>query len=166
MASGNSLNIFSSLHNIAPNASYASIDFRNNHPLLDFDDTDIESTMFTSVMPGHYDGGGVTAYLHFSCASAVSSATETFDWDLAWERIGDEVQDINSDGFAAVQSSANNEAPAVSGHVKVITIPFTDGAQMDTVGSGESYRVKLTRRSDNDDGLGDAEFHFLELRES
>jgi hypothetical protein len=163
MGSGNSLLIFHPHNNEPGTANYATLDTRNQHPCLDFDDTTNESAIFSGVMPQLYSSGGVTVYLHYAMTSAT---TNTVDWDVAFERIGDQQQDIDSDGFAAVQSVDNTTVPGTSGNVDVVSIAFTDGAQMDSVAVGESFRLKVTRDAASDDATGDAELVKVEIRET
>lgn len=163
MASGDTLLIFTPLHNEPPSSNPATLDMRNQHPVLDFDATTNESAVFSGVMPRHYGGGGVTVYLHYAMSSAVA---DTVDWDVAFERIGDQQQDIDSDGFAAVNSVDNTTVPGTSGNVDIVNVTFTDGADMDSVAVGEGFRLKVTRDAVNDDATGDAELRFVEIKET
>ena len=163
MASGDTLLTLTPLGSEPPSTAFATLDLRNNHPALDFDPTANESVVFSSTMPRHYAGGGVTVYLHYAMTSAVAL---TVDWDVAFERIGDQQQDIDSDGFAAVQSVDNTTVPGTSGFVDIVSIAFTDGAQMDNVAAGEGFRIKITRDAVSDDATGDAELLFIELKET
>ena len=85
MASGDSLLQFGALHNEPPSSSFATLDTRNLHPVLDFDASAAESTVFSGVMPQHYGGGGVTVFLHYAMTSATSG---DIDWDAAKRRVG------------------------------------------------------------------------------
>jgi hypothetical protein len=115
-------------------------------------------------MPQHYAGTtGVTVYIHYSMSSAEA---DTVDWDAAFERIGDQQQDVDSDSFAAVNSADNTTVPGTSGLVDIVSIAFTDGADMDSVAKGELFRLKITRDAASDDAAGDAELHMIELRET
>lgn len=163
MASGNTLAIFTPLHNEPPSANYATLDTRNGHPVLDFDASTNETAIFTGVMPQNYAGGGVTVYLHYAMSSAVSG---DIDWDVAFELIGDADQDIDSDGFAAVNSVDNTTVPGTSGHVDVVSIVFTDGADMDSVLAGDAFRISVTRDAASDTAAGDAELVAVEIRET
>ncbi|MHC4500358.1 MAG: hypothetical protein ACYS21_14740, partial [Planctomycetota bacterium] len=102
MASGDTLLIFTPLHNEPPASNYATLDIRNQHPVLDFDAATNESAVLTGVMLRNYTGGGITVYLHYAMSSAISGDV---DWDVAFERIGDGQQDIDSDGFASAKSA-------------------------------------------------------------
>lgn len=163
MASGNTLLIFTPFHNEPPTANYATLDTRNQHPVLDFDAATNEDAVFSGVMPRHYSGGGVTVYIHYAMSTATAG---DIDWDAAFERIGDQQQDIDSDGFAAAQSVDNTTVPGTSGLVDIVSIPFTDGAQMDSIAVGEGFRVKLTRDAVSDTAAGDAELLFVEIKET
>lgn len=163
MASGDTLVIFTPLHNEPPASNAATIDLRNQHPVLDFDASTNESAVFSSVMPRHYAGGGVTVYVHYAMTTATSGDV---DWDVAWERIGDQQQDIDSDGFAAVNSVDNTTVPGTSGNVDIVNVTFTDGADMDSVAVGEGFRLKITRDAVSDTAAGDAELRFVEVKET
>jgi hypothetical protein len=163
MASGDTLFVFTPLHNEPPASNPATLDTRNQHPVLDFDATTNESAVFSGVMPRHYGGGGVTVYLHYAMSSAEA---DTVDWDVAWERIGDQQLDIDGDSFAAVNSVDNTTVPGTTGLVDIVNVPFTDGADMDSVAVGEGFRLKVTRDAASDDAAGDAELCFVEGKET
>lgn len=163
MASGDTLVIFTPLANEPPASNYATLDTRNGHPALDFDAGTNESVIFTGVMPQHYAGGGVDVILHVAFSSATSGDS---DWDVEWELIGVGDQDIDSDGFAAANSTDNTAVPGTAGHVQQITVSFTDGADMDSVLVGDLFRLRVTRDAASDTAAGDAELLAVELREA
>ena len=163
MASGDTLIVWTPHANEPPASNYATLDLRNLHPMLDFDDTTNESAVFSGVMPQAYSGGGVTMYHHYAMSTATA---DTVDLDGAFERIGDQQQDIASDGFASVQAADNTTVPGTSGLVDIVAIAFTDGAQMDSIAVGESFRYKVTRDASSDDATGDLELVKVEMRET
>ena len=163
MASGDTLLILTPLHNEPPAATPALLDTRNSHPVLDFDATTNWSAVFSAVMPRHYAGSGITVYIHYAMSSAVA---DTIDWDVAFERIGDQQQDLDADGFAAALSVDNTVVPGTSGLVDIVSRAFTNGAQMDSIAVGEGFRLKVTRDAVNDDAAGDAELVFVEIKET
>lgn len=163
MASGDTLHVFKAQDNQPPTANFATQDTRNAHPLLDFDDGTNEDAVFSSVMPQAYAGGGVTVFIHYAMAAAVAG---DIDWDVSFERIGDQQQDLDADGFAAVQSVDNTTVPGTSGLVDIVSVGFTDGAQIDNLAVGESFRVKVTRDAASDTAAGDAELVKVEIRET
>ena len=166
MASGDTLLTFHPYNNEPPSVTgtYATIDLRNNHPVLDFSAVGNQSAVFSAVMPRNYAGTtGLTGYIHYSMSSAV---TGTVDWDMAFERIGDQQQDVDVDSFAAVQSVDDTDVPGVSGMVDIVNVAFTNGADMDSVAVGELFRIKVTRDAASDDATGDAELHAIEIKET
>jgi len=163
MASGDTLLIFTPQMNEPPDTNFATLDHRNEHPVLDFDASTNEDAVFTAVMPRHYGGGGVTVYIHYSMTTATSGDV---DWDVSFERIGDAQQDVDSDGFAAVNSVDNTTVPGTSGHVDIVNVTFTDGADMDSIAVGELFRIKITRDASSDTASGDAELHAVEIKET
>ena len=163
MASGDTLLIFTPQMNEPPSSNYATLDLRNQHPVLDFDQTTGESAVFSGVMPQNYAGTtGVTVYLHW----ASSVTTGDVDWDAAFELIGDSDQDIDSDGFAAVNSADANSPGGTAGYVVIDSIAFTDGSDMDSVTAGDGFRLKISRDATNDSMAADAELRFVEIRET
>lgn len=162
MASGDTLAVFTPHNNAPPSSNAATFGLRNQHLVLNFDDTTNESAVLPFVMPRHYDGGGVTVYIHYAMASATSGDV---DWDTAFERIGDQQQDIDSDGFAAAQSVDNTTVPGTSGNVDIVSVNHSDGAQMDSLAVGEGGRVKITRDAASDTASGDAQILFVEIKE-
>lgn len=164
MASGNTLVAFFPADNEPPSSAFATLDTRNGHPVLDFDAASDESAIFTGVLPRNYGGGGLTVYLHWAATSATSGAVV---WNAAFERIGEGSQDIDSDGFASAQAGTAT-APGTSGNVDIQAITFTDGAQIDSLAVGESFRLKITRDADNgsDTMTGDAELVAVEIKET
>ena len=163
MASGETLVTWVAQSNEPPAFNPATLDKRNMIPVLDFDDSVNEHAVFRGVMPQHYSGNGIKAYLHVSMTSAV---TGDIDLDGAFERIGDGQQDIDSDGFATAKSVDNTAVPATCGHVDIIEMTFSDGAEIDNVGPGELFRFKLSRDAVSDTATGDMELHAIELREA
>ena len=165
MASGDTLVVFTPLHNEPPSANNATLDTRNQHAILDFDAGTDESAVFGSVMPRHYAGTtGVTVTLVWLASTATANEVV---WDVSWERHQDDVTDLDGDSFAAVNSVTDTCASA-SGEPSYPTVAFTDGADMDSVAAGESFRLKVTRDADNvsDDMTGDAELLRVEVRET
>ena len=164
MASGDTLLTFLPYANEPPSSNYATLDTRNLRPCLDFDASTNEYAIFSGVMPQHYAGTtGVTVYIHYAMSSAEA---DTVDWDAEFERIGDQQLDVDGDSFAAANSVDNTTVPGTSGLVDVVSIAFTDGADMDSVAAGELFRLRISRDATNDDATGDAELFAVELRET
>lgn len=134
---------------------------RNAHPVLDFDAATDECAYFGGYLNSSYAGGGLNVTFGWLAASATSGAT---GWLVAFEAHPDDAFDLDGDGFAADRSISATTASA-TGEVQYSTISFTDGAQMDSVAAGESYRLRICRDGDGsvvtDDMAGDAELYKL-----
>ena len=162
MASGDTLVIFTPLHNEPPSSNAATIDLRNQHPVLDFDTTTGEAAVFSSVMPRNYAGGGVTVYIHWAASTAT---TGTIGWLVGFERIGTAL-DIDADSFAADNTVTAATVSGTSGIIVITNTTFTDGADMDSVAVGEAFRLKITRDVAGDSAAGDAELLAVEIKET
>jgi hypothetical protein len=163
MASGNTLIVFVPLGNEPPASNYATLDHRNVHPCLDFDTTTAEAAVWSSVLPRHYAGGGITVYVHWAASTAT---TGTIGWTVEFERIGDSQQDVDSDGFASAQTITATTVPGTSGHVDITSVAVTDGANIDSIAVGEAFRIRIKRDVASDDAAGDAELYAVELKET
>jgi len=162
MASGNSLLIFTPQCNEAPDSNNATLDKRNGHPVLDFAINEIG--IFSDVLPRIYSNGGITAYVHYAMTSAEVNDIKV---EAYIERIGDQQQDLDADGFAAAQNSGDITVPGTSGLVDIISIAFANGAQMDNVVGGEGFRLKVRRIAvAGTDATGDLEIRFVEIKET
>lgn len=164
MASGNSLLMWTALQGEPPASNYATLDTRNAHPCLDFDQTTGETIYFSGVMPQHYsDATGVTVYLHWAGSVA---GTNTVGWLIAFERMGDGGTDIDADSFASDQTVTAEAADATSGILDVSSVAVTKGANMDSVVAGDLFRLRVTRDVATDTLAGDAELYAVEIRET
>ncbi len=163
MASGNTLLIFRPQDNEPPSSIFATLDTRNQHPVLDLALT--EEAVFSAVMPRLYGGGGITISLHYAMSSAVANDIRL---DTDFERIGDQQQDLDADGFTgSPQNTGDITVPGTSGLVDVVTTAHTDGAQMDSIALGEGFRLKVKRVAvGGTDASGDLELRFVEIKET
>ena len=146
-----------------PATNYATFDTRNTHACYDFDPTTQETIFLHFVLPRHYGGGAITVYLHWAATSATSG---TGGWDVAFERIGDGQQDLDSDGFATAQTVTAATVPGTSGNVKITNVAVSNGANMDSIAVGELFRLRIRRDVANDDATGDLELYGVELKET
>lgn len=130
----------------------------NNHPYLAFDGDD--ACVFSGVVPPHYGGGGYDVIIHWWSSSTAGDV----DWDGQFERIGVGQQDVDADGYAAIQSADNNSEPATSGWVAKTTISFTE-AQADSLVAGEGFRLQILRDDTSDTSSGQARIRWVEVIE-
>lgn len=165
MASGDTLLIFTPFNNEPTTANFATIDQRNQHPVLDFDGSANESAVFSAIMPRSYAATtGLTVYIHFSMST---ETTNDVDWDVDFERIGDGIQDTDGDGFTGSPNSVDGtSSPGTLGDVTIANVTFTNGTDMDSIAVGELFRIKITRDAVSDTSTGDAELHAVEIQET
>jgi hypothetical protein len=167
MSTGDTLYVFHPYNIEPPATNYAALFARNQHIVLRFDPTTDEEAVFSTVMPQHYDGGGIDVYIHYSVDTA-----ETGDvvFQSAFERIGDQQQDVDSDGFASFQCSGAVGVPGTTGLVDILSISHTS-SEIDGILAGEKFRLKIRRDADNTcatDSVtaNDIEVHAIEIRET
>lgn len=162
MASGDTLFRFIPQGAFFPASNPARPDQRNTHPVLDFDASTEQSCYWNDELPRNYAGGGVTVTVHFAATTA-TSGNVIFGGSI--EATG---TDLDSDSFAAEQSSSATACSGTSGIETTATITFTNGAQMDSLAVGNRFRFKLARKAaDGSDTMtGDAEVTLVEGRES
>jgi len=114
-------------------------------------------------MPQLYGGSGTDVYIWWA-ASTDSTTTHVCTWQAQWEDWS--ALDLDGDSFAAAQSTGGNPN-ATLGVPTVTSINFTDGGEMDSVGAGDPFRLKITRNvSAGDDMTGDGELYVVEIRET
>lgn len=161
MASGDTLCAWNALAAIPPTSSYATLDFRNSIPVLDFDAAATESAVFQGVLPRHYSGNGLTISLVWMASSATSG-------DVVWQtEIERSNTDLDTDSFAT-GNTATGTANGTSGITTTTPIAHTSGAQMDSLAAGEMFRLRVSRLGANgsDTMTGDAELVAVEIRET
>ena len=164
MASGNTLGTFFPADNEPPAANYATLDLRNGHPVLDFDDTTQETAIFSGRMPQHYAGGNIVVKINCTLTSAT---TGTIGWDVTIERDADGGDDMDADSWATAKTVTAVTVPGTSGVKKELSVTLTAGAtDTDSLAAGDDFRVRIRRDVANDTATGDGEFWSLELREA
>lgn len=153
---------FGPLQNEPPASNYATLDTRNNRPVLDFDDTTEEESVWTLALPEAYEGGGITVDIWCALTSATSG---TVGWKVAIERIDASSLDIDSDSFASANTVTAVTVPGTSGQVLKMSVDISDGANMDSVAAGELFRIKVSRDVASDTATGDAELLRVQISE-
>lgn len=146
-----------------PSSDYATLDTRNDHLVLDFDDSTDEAMYFYGSMPLAYDGGGIWVEIEYAMTSATSGEVV---WGVAWENLSDEAQDLDADGFASAKT-VTDTVSATSGKLRRAQL-FFENTEIDGVVAKDLYRLKLYKDADAgaDDASGDAEFKNLTAYES
>ncbi len=164
MAGNDSLVFFSPLHNEVPSASAAAETTRNQRPVLDFDAGGSEAAIFSCIVPQNYTGGGITAYHWISFTSATAGSGIILG---SFEAMKAGAEDMDTDEWRS-SSPATFDVPFNSGSQSIISISFSDGADMDNASKGDQFRYRLQRDAENtiDDATGDMELGMIELREN
>ena len=141
-----------------PTTNFATIDTRNNHPCLDFDDTTVETVFFTGFIPQGATFAGTGTALTFVLESTAASATGgNIGWNVALERIVAGGIDIDADNFGTAQggSAAVN---TTSGIVTEVSVTFTQAQLPTSLAAGDMIRVRVQRNTSvSGDHVGDAE---------
>ena len=146
-----------------PATGFATIDTRNNHPCLDFDDTTTETVFFTGFIPQGATFAGTGTALTFVLESTAASATSgNIGWNVALERIVAGGIDIDADGFGQPgQGTAQSGSAAVnatSGIVTEVSVTFTQAQLPTSLAAGDMIRVRVQRNTSvSGDHAGDAE---------
>lgn len=155
MSQNDTLAVFFPQNNEPPSSSYMVPSFVGDIIALAADDTNDEESIFRSVLPYAYTGGGVNVDIVYAMASATSGKVR-FDGKFARASSGTNNASLSwstavSVNIASVPSSAGNHGYA--------SIGFTDGAQISSIQLGDLYYFSLTRKSSdttNDTATGDA----------
>lgn len=163
MSSGDTLIIFTPLSNEPPSSNYATLGLRNLHPILQFDTTTQEAAIWTGICPRSYSGGGITVYVHWDAATATSG---TIGWDVAFEYMSDGSTDMDSDSFASAQTIVAATVPGTSGIITITNVAISNGANIDNLAVGGSFRIRVRRDVSNDTATGDANLYAVELKET
>lgn len=153
---------FKPYDNEPPAASFATLDLRNNRPVLDFDTTTQEIAVFSGVLPYDYAGGGLTVTLYCALSSAT---TGTVGWDVAFERTQAGTDDIDSDSFASAQTVTAVTVPGTPGVTLTMSVNVSNGVAMDNLAAGEMFRLRIRRDVATDTATGDAELLSVHIRE-
>ena len=174
MASGDTLIVLTPLHNIPPDADFATLDTfltasadepDDNVDVLDFDDgATNEFASFKCFMPNHYAGGGLTITITWSSGATSGVAR----WEIALKSVSDDADDSDAKAYAA-QNSVNLTTASAAGEVDYGDITFTDGSDMDSVAKNEMFWLTINRDSADtgaDTLTGDGELHMIVIKET
>ena len=122
---------------------------------------------FYCVLVG-YAGGGLTFTLPWMAASATTGGVL---WAIGIRRIADDAEDLDT-AHTYDYNEIRDVCASAAGELSYPTITFTNGADMDSLATGEQCVVRVRRRgSDNtastgDDMAGDAQLRPIIGRET
>lgn len=159
MASGNTLAVFLPAGYEPPASNYATLNVRNQHPVLEFDTTTQETAIWSSFMPANYAGGNLIVTVVWAAASATSG---TIGWDATFERIDAGTLDVDADSFATAQTITAATVSGTSGVTSATTVTCTAGSTgTDSIAALDAFRLRIRRDVANDTATGDA--HLLRV---
>lgn len=163
MASGDTLATFYPQGYEPTTTNYATLNVRNQHPILEFDSATQETAIWTGVMPRNYGGGNITVNVTW----AAVPTTGNVGWGVTIERIQAGTLDIDADSFATEQIVTATTVNGTSGIPLTTGVTATAGATgTDSVAAGEPYRLRLRRDVATDTAAGDAQVRSVEVREA
>ncbi len=150
---------FGAYSNQPLSASYASLGFKNYRPILSFDGSTSEIATFSAIMPQFYSGCGLSVITHttFSADTTGSALLQ-----LSFERVGNEVLNIDADNWGP-NSSMVIDVPPTAGCVVKSMINIADGASMANIIGGEKFRLRVLRDCNNvvDTATQDLQLHTI-----
>ena len=152
---------FAATANEPPATTFATFDTRNNHAVLDFDDTLNEIAYFTGTMPQSYSRRAVSVVIKYAMTSATAN---TVQWDISFERLLVGTDNLDTNSFGAT-STATVTVPGTAGIIGMASINVTAGTNMDNIVEGDLFRLNVTRNGVADSGAGDAELISVIIKE-
>ncbi len=140
-----------------PSSGGAQRDLSNAHRYLAFDATADEECSHTSVLPAVYAGEDI--FVTFTWSADTSTDTGTVcTWSVQFERVN--ALDIDGDSFATAKTVS--AAPTADGTTVTSQVSFTS-SEIDGIGAGDTFRVKVKRVGSTDTMTGDARLLAVEL---
>lgn len=160
MASGERLVLFKATDGYYQTASQVPLDIVNGQPVLDFAAGSGVSIEFVGFMPTFYNGtADWIIYLYLTMSSAVAG---DLDWSCSVDR-RNSGSDVTSDSFDTSVDAFNHPVPSTAGTLFIVSF-IMDRAHLDDVQAGEKFIFRV-ERSDTDTATGDAEVHYVAIRE-
>lgn len=170
MASGDSLFILSGASGTPPAANAASREILAGASTpaeafirLAFDDTTDEYWDWHLFMPESYAGGGITITMETMAAAA----SGTYVFGLAFRIIADDADDLDTTSHTYdYNDSSAITAPTAIGETSQDNVTFTDGADMDSVGAGDSFVLRIRCDGSAGSSVGDCYLKQLTVKET
>jgi hypothetical protein len=139
----------------------ATLGSRGTHPVLDFNDTTQNTAVFRTIVPNFTN---FTTGLYVFVYWVAAATTGTVGWDVSFERITINTQNLNSDNFETAVTIPAVTVPSTAG-VLARTFATFSLAQLPTgLVSGDMIRVRIRRDVANDNAIGDAEIVGVEIQ--
>lgn len=147
------------LLNEPPSSNYAVRKYRNNHPVLAFNDTTQESAVFTFSVP---EGASLAAGVNVYATWTAAATSGTVGWDISFERVTG--IDIDSDSWGTARTITASTVNGTSGIASTTSVSFSQAQLPASLAAGDLCRIRIRRDVANDNAAGDAELLHLEVR--
>lgn len=109
---------------------------------LTFDSATTQYCDWLCKMPAHYAGGGITLRI----VSGAGATTNGYVLGAALRKLDDDAEDIDTTSHSySFTASSTITPPTAIGEVTYDTIAITSGANMDSVGAGDAFILRLRR---------------------
>ena len=139
---GSSLLIFPPLSaNFAGAIVAPQFGVRNGHRIISFDDTVDEECFYVGVMPEGYTDEGLDVDIAWMSFDQITGDAV---WEVAFERHDNNIQDLDSDGFATAKTVVSTTAAGGAGRTQYATISFLS-TEIDGITGKEQFRLRLRR---------------------
>lgn len=166
MASGSTLFVGTARDRSGPATNAATLDTRNEIPVLEFDETTNEYADFEFTIPSAYTtNAGVTVRIGWTGDTAQAGNVL---WSAAFKPFHDDSTDMDSATFTTAVSGAKTVNSGSAGEIVYDTLAFTS-AQFGTMQAGEFCQLRIMRDAANsatDTLVGDAQLVSIEVLET
>ncbi len=145
-----------------PYTNFPQLDTRGSffgYPILDYDDTVAEYSLYLGVMPDNYAGEDCEVEIFFAMTSATSGAVV---WSVDFSSLSQ--GSIASNSFGA-KTTDSITVSGTAGDVFSLTLTI-DSADLDSLVAGDLFALSITREAADvgDTATDDAELIFVEMR--
>ena len=127
---------------------------RNRHKVMSYPAYSVGSAAMEGVLPQSYAGGGLKVKIWFA-GNGGNSTSAGVTWRCYVENMEASGFSLDTDGYASSKEVDTSGPPATSGQLVSAEIRFADGTEMDSLGAGGAFRLKLERNvNDTNDTFG------------
>lgn len=159
MAVGDTVAILTPHQNDPPSSSFGTLDTVTNKLVVDL--AVGESVEIGTLMPQHYGGGNLQAFIHYAMSSATSGNVQ---FRVSIWRIADATA-TQTESYGTTVSTGDVAVPGTAQLKDVTSTTHDSAAERDSLAVGEEYYTKVERIAATSEASGDVEFRKVEWRE-
>lgn len=164
MAAGQTLYSAGAMAAISPTSAGATLDTRNQRPVLDFIEAADSGVFFQGVLPAHYNGGDLAIAIHWSAETAEAADSDECKWTASFERLTLDSSDTAADDFQA-EVSVEETLAVGPGIITETVITLLDASgHMDGAIAGDSFRLFIQREGIHANDTMDDDAELLDIR--